>query len=105
MSEQRDQLFDLLNEIDGLAIKPSPVAGGFALFYKNSEFAHFHSDNELDLKLGKKLIAQEGLKHPANSVFHPKRSTNSPWIELRFSSEAELKTVARLVELAISKIE
>ncbi|MGO4376652.1 luciferase family protein [Pseudoduganella sp. RAF19] len=51
------------------------VAGGSELVYGGKSFAH-HSDHELDLRLTRKLIQQQGLSHPPGSVHHPKRSPN-----------------------------
>lgn len=91
-----------LAPIDGLEARPSPVAGGTALFFRGREFAHFHHDGELDLRLGAARIRALGLAHPAGSVQHPTRAASSPWIELRFSSAADVQRVADLVRLAVS---
>lgn len=103
MNSLRAQLVEALEKIDGIEDRPSPVAGGSALFFKDREFAHFHHDNELDIKLSKKVIKSEGLSHPRNSQFHPKRSAGSPWIELRFYSVGEVEGIVKLVQLALSK--
>jgi len=79
--------------------------GGFRSFiFKNKDFAHFHKGNELDLRLTRKVIAREKLKHPQGSVDHPNRAQGSPWIELRFETEDEVLNICRLVELAIKQI-
>lgn len=74
----KQQLLQTLATIDGLTAEPSPVSGGTALLYQGREFAHFHHDNELDLRLTMKLIQAEGLDHPTGSVHHPTRSPSSP---------------------------
>ena len=104
MPSLKDRLILEVEKIPGVQDKPSPVAGGSALYYKGKEFAHFHNDNELDLKLTKKLIQQEGIAHPRDSKAHPNRSVNSQWIELRFKKAAEVKEVVRLVKLAVSVV-
>lgn len=79
--------------------------GEFSSFvYKNKEFAHFHNDNELDLRLTKQVIVNEGVLHPSNSINHPKRSKASPWIELRYRNKKELAKVFGYVKLAIAQI-
>jgi hypothetical protein len=78
---------------------------GFAsLSYKGTAFAHFHNDNELDIRLTRSIIAREGLTHHTDSTVHPKRSANSHWIEVRFKKTAELERVIRLVELALQQV-
>ena len=104
MTEFKTQLLDDLTKIDGVEHRPSPVAGGTALFYFGKEFAHFHNDNELDLRLTKKAIQSEGLTHPSGSVHHPTRSPSSPWIELRFTTSKDIAQIVRLVKLAVTKL-
>jgi len=72
----KSALLQQLRTIDGVEDVPSPVAGGSELVYRGKSFAHFHSDHELDLRLTRKLIYQQGLSHPPGSVHHPKRSPN-----------------------------
>ncbi len=100
----KQQLLQALATIDGLTAEPSPVSGGTALFYQGREFAHFHHDNELDLRLTKKVIQAEGLAHPTDSVHHPPRSPSSPWIEVRFRTASEVERTAELVKLAIAQL-
>ena len=72
--------------------------------YKDKEFAHFHNENELDLRLTKRVIADEGVSHPDDSEHHPKRSKASPWVELRYKNKKELTRVFGYVKLAIAQI-
>lgn len=104
MTSLKTRLLDELKKIEGVEDGPSPVAGGTALFYFGKEFAHFHTDNELDLRLTKSVIQAEGLSHPEGSTNHPTRSLSSPWIEVRFTSSKDIARVARLVQLAVAKL-
>jgi len=104
VSALRARLVSELEAIPGLEDRPSPVTGGSALFYYGKEFAHFHNNNELDVKLTRKIISEEGLTHPTDSETHPNRSTGSQWIELRFSRSADIDEVVRLVNLAIGQM-
>jgi hypothetical protein len=98
----------LVARVATLGVEEKPLPGrddGFAsLCYRGKNFAHFHHDNELDIRLTKKVIVREGLTHPPHSTNHPKRSKSSPWIELRFHTPAELNQVVRLVKLAIDEM-
>ena len=104
MDNLKAKLVDALRKIDGLEDRPSPVAGGSALFYNGKEFAHFHNENELDLRLTKKVIKTLGLSHPAGSHNHPNRSANSPWIEVRFNNSDDIEYVSKLVKLAVAQL-
>lgn len=96
----KEKLISELEKMKGLESRPSKVAGGTALFYKNKEIAHFHHDNEVDLRLTKKIIKAEGLSHPEGSEFHHHRSKTCEWIELRYTKATQLPEVVRLFELA-----
>ncbi len=104
MPTSKEQLLHQLASVEGLSVEPSPVAGGTALFYRGNEFAHFHNDNELDLRLTRKVIASLGLSHPPGSVHHPTRAASSPWIEIRFSSPGEVQRTVDLVKLPVAQL-
>jgi hypothetical protein len=101
----KQKLLASLVDIAGFTAEPSKVAGGTALFFRGKEFAHFHHDNEIDLRLGRKLIKDLGLSHPAGSTFHPTRSMSSQWIEVPFHSDEEVRRVEHLVKLAIGQLQ
>ncbi len=102
MARLRNALVKRLEEITGLEDRPSKVAGGSAVFFRNKEIAHFHNDNEIDVRLTKKVIKPEGLTHHADSIFHLKRA-NSEWIELRFSTMQQVDEVVRLFKIAMKQ--
>ena len=104
MSSLKEELLEALESKLGVKAVPSPVAGGTALVFKGVEFAHFHHDHELDLKLTKKVIKQEQLEHPSGSTVHPKRSPNSHWLEVRYKNSADVARVVELVKLAIDRL-
>lgn len=104
MSNLKETLLELLEPIAGFEARPSEVAGGTALFYKGKEFAHFHHDNEIDMRLTRKIIKSRGLSHPSGSAHHPTRAASSQWIELRFHTEAEVRHVAELARVAIAQL-
>jgi hypothetical protein len=80
---------------------PGRDDGFSSLCYGGKAFAHFHNDNELDIRLTKAVIVREGLTHPTDSTVHPNRAKSSHWIEIHFHSTADLTRVVRLVKLAI----
>lgn len=100
----KQKLLQLLASVEGVTVEPSPVAGGTALFFRGREFAHFHNDNELDLRLTRKVISSLELSHPVGSLHHPLRAAGSPWIEVRFNSEREVQRAVELVVLALAQL-
>ncbi len=104
MMTLRNKLELKLAKIPGLEISPFKDTDLICLFYKGKDFAHFHDDNELDLRLTKGVIKRERVVRPTDSIHHPKRSANSPWVELRFFSTGDLAEIERLVGLAIEQI-
>ncbi|WKE64045.1 DUF5519 family protein [Gallaecimonas kandeliae] len=106
MNALKAELIALLEQIPGVKRIPYPDRddGFCGLGFRGKEIGHFHSGNELDLKLGRRLIQQQGLRHPADSTVHPKRSPNSQYIELRFHQRQELGEIARLVTLLVGEL-
>ena len=104
MPSLKQDLLELLAPIEGFTAQPSKVAGGTALFYCGKEFAHFHNDNEIDLRLTRILIKSLGLSHPATSEQHPTRAASSQWIEVQFQTAYEVHCVAELVTLASAEL-
>ncbi len=104
MRDLKAKLLERLRRIDGVEDRPSPVSGGTALFHAGKEFAHFHDANDLDLRLTKKVIRELALAHPSDSVHHPDRSPNSPWIEVRFRASADILRVVELVRRAVAEL-
>lgn len=96
----KQQLINELEEIPGLQDRPSKMAGGSAIFFKEKEIAHFHGPHEIDLRLTKKIIKEQGLTHPLDSDFHPKRARSSDWIELRFTRSNHISEIVELFKLA-----
>ena len=101
----KQKLLASLVDLAGFTAEPSKVAGGTALFFRGKEFAHFHHDNEIDLRLTRKLIKDLGLSHPVGSNFHPTRAMSSQWIELTFHSDEDVRRVEHLVKLAIGQLQ
>ena len=104
MATLKKQLLSAHAKIEGVEDRPSPVAGGTALSCFGKEFGHFHSDNELDLRLSRKIIQAQRPEHPSGSIQHPTRSPSWPRIEVRFTTPKDVVHVAELVRLAIAEL-
>jgi hypothetical protein len=103
VAKLKAQLVKKLERISKLEDRPSKVAGGSAIFYRDKEIAHFHHDNEIDIRLTKKVIRAEGLTHPSNSKIHHHRGPSSEWIEIRFTTAKHVDEVVRLFKLALKQ--
>jgi hypothetical protein len=106
MNMLRKQLVQSLLNIPGITEKIWPDRDdGFSSFeYKGKDFAHFHHDNELDVRLGKQIIKANQVPRPTDSKQHPNRASGSPWIELRYNTSTEVDEVVRLIKLAIHQL-
>ena len=104
MDSLKKELVTRIERIRGLTHVPYPDRDdGFSTIALNGkEIGHFHHFNELDLKLGKKLIKREGLTHYPDSENHPNRSPNSQFIELRFHQKSDLNKIIELIELLVA---
>ena len=105
MSKLRKSFVQELEKIPDVTeeISPDRKDGFSTLHYNQKEFAHFHNDNELDIRLSKKIISEQKLSHPPNSAKHPKRSGNSPWMEFKFIEDNDIENILRLVKLLLAK--
>jgi hypothetical protein len=103
MTTLLSQLVEKLEKTNEIEHRPSKVAGGSAIFFKGKEVAHFHSNNEIDIRLTKSIIKTEGLEHPADSKFHTGRKPGSQWIELSFRTTSQVDEIIRLFKLALKQ--
>lgn len=105
MTPLKAELIKRLEAIPGVTHRPWPERDdGFStIHFGGKEIGHFHSANELDLRLGRKLIERSGLKHPHGSACHPKRSANSQFIELRFDGAGDLDRIVALIALLVDE--
>jgi len=104
MSDLRRQLEEELRKLPELTIAPWKDSHLICLFYCGREFAHFHGETILDIRLSPKIIRQEQLDRSVSEQIHPARSKNSRWIGVGLKSEADVKRIVRLVQLACSEL-
>jgi hypothetical protein len=105
MTPLREQLMRRLQRL-GVEERPWPGRNGglSSLLFNGKEFAHFHNDNELDIRLTRVVIAREGLQHPTETQAHRNRSRNSQWFVAQFSHAGDLDRVVDLVKLALERL-
>ena len=69
--------------------------------YNGKEVAHFHGNNELDIRLSPEFVKREGLTQAPDRIGHPNRKNGGTWLVVRFTREHHLAEILRLVKVAI----
>ncbi|MEM7539034.1 MAG: luciferase family protein [Chloroflexota bacterium] len=87
-----------LNALDDVEVGLWKDTELLCVFYRGKEFAHFHDNEEIDIRLSQKFIKQEELVPLENSPYHPKRSKKSRWMQFRFDTEQDMLALVGLIE-------
>jgi len=69
--------------------------------YKGKEVAHFHGNNELDIRLSPQIVKRDGLQHAENRIGHLNRKNGGRWLVVRFTRQTHLPEMIRLIKMAI----
>lgn len=102
MAKLRKMLITELEKIPGVDVHLwTPERDFMVIDYKGKEVAHFHGNNELDVRLSPEFVKREGLTHASNRVGHPNRKNGGTWLIVRFTRESHLAEMLRLVKTAI----
>ena len=99
-SDLRQELERRLLAMPSVALDTWKDTGLVCVFFGKKEFAHFHGDNILDLRLTPKIIREEQLSRSVSAEIHPNRSQNSRWIGIEFNSRSDIDTLLHLVRRA-----
>ncbi len=103
MMEAREILVNRLSALDNVKVGLWKDTDLLCVFYRGKEFAHFHKDEEIDIRLSQKFIKQEGLVPLENSPYHPKRSKKSRWMQFRLDTEQNALDLVSLVQRLIQQ--
>ena len=96
-------LINELEKIPGIDVHLwKPDRDFMVIDYKGKEVAHFHGNNELDVRLSPEVVRREGLSHALNRVGHLNRKNGGTWLIIRFTRESHLAEMLRLVKIAIT---
>ncbi len=102
MAGLRKKLVNKLERLPGIDVHLwKPDSDLMVIDYKGKEVAHFHGNNELDIRLSKEVVKRDGLTHAPNHVGHPNRKNGGRWLIARFTREGHLAEMVRLVKMAI----
>lgn len=101
MAELRKKLIKKLEILEGINVRLwKPDSELMVIEYKGKEVAHFHGNNELDIRLSKEVVKRDGLTQAPNHVGHPNRKNGGRWLMARFTRESHLAEMMRLVKMA-----
>lgn len=102
MAVLRKELIERLGQIPGVNVHLwKPDHHLMVIDYKGKEAAHFHGNNELDIRLSKEVIKREGLSHAPDRIGHLDRKSGSRWLIVRFTRKSHLAEMERLIKMAI----
>ena len=102
MAKLRKMLITELEKISGIDIHLwRPDRDFVVIDYKGKEVAHFHGNNELDVRLSPEVVKRDGLSHAPNRIGHRSRKNGGTWLVVRFTRESHLPEMVRLVKMAI----
>ena len=104
MNSLRSTLDSKLKRLPGIEVAAWKDTELICVFYNGRDFAHFHENNILDIRLSTKIIREEKLNPMENSQNHPKRSKNSRWIEIEFQDEEDVEKILHLVKRACNEL-
>jgi len=110
MAELRGKLIKELEKIAGIDVHLwTPDRDFMVIDYHGKEVAHFHGNNELDVRLyeldvrlSPQVVKRDGLTHAPNRVGHPNRKNGGTWLIVRFTRQSHLPEMVRLVKMAIA---
>ncbi len=102
MAKLRKLLIDELEKIPGIDVHLwTPERDFLVIDYKGKEIAHFHGNNELDIRLSPEIVKRDGLSHATNRVGHLNRKNGGTWLIVRFTRKVHLAEMLRLLKMAI----
>ncbi len=103
MARLKAKLIEQLEKIPEVEVRPWQTNSDFVvILFRGKEVAHFHGNNELDIRLSRDIVKRDGLVHARNRIGHLDRKNGGRWLIVRFTREAHLAEVLRLITMAIA---
>lgn len=102
MAKLREKLIKKLEKLPGIEVRLwKPDSTLMVVNYRGKEVAHFHGNNELDIRLSPEFVKCEGLTHATNRIGHLDRKNGGRWLIVRFTRDNHLAEMERLINVAI----
>ncbi len=103
MAMLRKKLISKLEKIQGVDVRLwRPDSHLMVIYYRGKEVAHFHGNNEIDIRLSPAVVKRDGLTHAPNRIGHLNRKNGGTWLIVRFTRESHLAEMVRLIKMAIA---
>ncbi len=97
MTDFSQQIRDILMTFPSVVEKPNMFGTKLAYFFREREFAHFHSENQLDIHLSK----NEADEVAAQAIENP---FSSHWILFNITSPEDARKALLLLKKAYEKV-
>ena len=97
MPDHFNQLRDLLITFPSVVEKPNMFGTKHAFFFREKEFAHFHSESQLDIKVPRNEItdiAPDAIENPFSD----------DWVLFNINSDTDAKKALFLLKKAYEKV-
>lgn len=98
----RNSLITELQKLPEVEVDLWPNSDLMCVFFRGKEIAHFHDNEEIDIRLSQKFIKAENLKPLEGSKYHKSRSKKSRWMQFRLTTHQQatdlLDLIQRLIE-------
>lgn len=92
-----NQIRDILMTFPSVVEKPNMFGTKLAYFFREREFAHFHSESQLDIKISKTEAAEIAAQAMENPF-------SSDWILFNINSEQDARKALLLLKRAYEKV-
>lgn len=103
MISNRERLTTKLAELPDVELALYKDSDLLCVYFKGKEFAHFHTDPEIDVRMSQKFIRKLKLGPAFESANHPNRSKNSRWRVIPFHSAQDVDNIVQLIETLVNE--
>lgn len=101
MISPRQTLETALSALPDVSIEPYKDTALICVLYRGREIAHFHDQQEIDIRIPTKFARRANLGEPLTSGRHPNRSKKSIWRIMRFHNQDDVTALVALFEQLI----
>ena len=95
----KEQLGNLILSLPNVRLQKSRFSSNEAFISAGREFAHFHDDDVIHIRLTQKVIRQLQIELRQDARITLRKS--SDWLEFAFGDEQDLEKAVVLVQLAL----
>jgi hypothetical protein len=103
VGSNREKFESKLKKLDEVEVHLWKDSDLMCVFFRGKDFAHFHDEEEIDIRLSQKFIKKEELKPLEDSKYHSTRSKKSRWMQMRFQTGEDVSNLLSLIERLIEE--